>query len=260
MKIAIIGCGVMGSALARHFALNNKLMLFDRSHDKTELLAREVGAEAASTPTQAIESAEMVLLAFKPKDLAAFAKDEASSFKPGQIVVSILAGTSIALLKLYFPQQMIVRALPNLPLVCGEGVIGLTAAPEVSAKLQKSVVKIFNGLGLLKWLSEDHLEALSALAGSGPAFVLLIIQGMIDSGIALGLTPDEAYDLVLQTIEGSVALLKSEGRSPEELIRRVASPGGTTEAGLKVMRQSGITDILLKTYKATFLRARELQK
>lgn len=259
MKIAIIGCGVIGSALARHFALKHQVLLCDHSYEKSRSLAREIGAEAYKQAMEAIELAEMVVLAFKPKDLAAFAAETAQAFKE-QMLVSVLAGTSVSLLKQFFPRSYIVRAMPNLPFICGEGVIGFVETPEMTAQRKKNVEEIFQGLGLLCWLSEEHLEALSAIAGSGPAFVFVIVEAMIASGILLGFTPNEARDFVLKTIEGSVALLKATGKSPLELKTQVASPGGTTMAGLKVLEDRDIHQTLMDTYQATFLRARELHK
>lgn len=259
MKIAIIGCGVIGSALARHFAHQHQVLLCDHSYEKSRSLAQEIGAEAYETEIEAIELAEMVVLAFKPKDLAAFAAATAQAFKREHMLVSVLAGTSVSLLKQSFPSY-IVRAMPNLPLICGEGVIGFVETAEMTAQRKKNVEEIFQGLGLLCWLSEEHLEALSAIAGSGPAFVFVIVEAMIASGVLLGFSPQEARDFVLKTIEGSVALLKATGKSPLELKTQVASPGGTTMAGLKILEDRDIHKTLVDTYQATFLRARELHK
>ncbi|HUD01750.1 MAG TPA: pyrroline-5-carboxylate reductase [Rhabdochlamydiaceae bacterium] len=258
MKIAIVGCGVIGSALARHFADKHQVLLSDHTYQKSLALAQALGAVAYESSVEAIEKAEMVIIAIKPKDLAAFAKDTAHAFKHGPIVVSVLAGTPVALLKRLFSSSLIVRIMPNLPMICGEGVIGFVDTPEMTDERKKHIEAAFEGLGLLHWISEDQLEALSAIAGSGPAFNFVLIQAMIDSGVMLGFTPEEAKEYVLKTIEGSVALLKASGKTAQELIDQVASPGGTTRAGLKVMEENDIHQILLDTYQATFQRAKEL--
>ncbi len=258
MKIAIIGCGVIGSALARHFADENQVLLVDHSYQKSLALAQELGGVAVETANEAIKKAEMVVLAFKPKDLAAFAEDVVSSFKHGSIVVSVLAGTSVAVLKQLFPSCVIVRIMPNLPMICGEGVIGFVQTPQMTPERKKMIGEVFEGLGLLHWITEDQLEMLSAIAGSGPAFNLVILQAMIDSAIKLGFTPQQAKEYVLQTTEGSIALLKSTGKSAEELINQVAPPGGTTRAGLKVLADKEVSQILQETYQATFNRAKTL--
>ncbi len=260
MKIAIIGCGVIGSALARHFAKKHQLLLCDHTYQKSSALAQELGGEAYENSAQAIEEAELVVLAIKPKDLAAFAGATSQAFKHAPMLVSVLAGTSVDLLHRFFPASLIIRIMPNLPMIYGEGVIGFVNTPHITEPRKKTIEAIFEGLGLLQWLSEDHLEALSALAGSGPAFVFVLIQAMIESGMMLGFTSHEAEKYVLKTIEGSIALLKASGKTPAELIAQVASPGGTTRAGLKVLEDSHIHQILLNTYQATFNRAKELQK
>jgi pyrroline-5-carboxylate reductase len=259
VKIAIIGCGVIGSALARHFADENQVLLADHSYQKSLALAQELGAVAFESSLEAIKKAEMVVIAIKPKDLAAFVQEAASAFKHAPMIVSVLAGTSVALLKSFFSSSVIVRIMPNLPMICGEGVIGFVETPQMTPERKEIIEQAFDGLGLLPWLSEDKLEALSATAGSGPAFNFFFIQAMIDSAVMLGFTPEEAKEYVLKTIEGSVALLKATGKSPLELINQVASPGGTTRAGLKVLEEEGVHQILKHTYQATFNRAKELQ-
>ncbi|MBS0649146.1 MAG: pyrroline-5-carboxylate reductase [Verrucomicrobia bacterium] len=260
MKIAIIGCGVIGSALARHFAQRHQVLLCDHTYEKSRQLAHEIQAQAYEHPMRAIEQAEMVVLAFKPKDLANFAAEMAPIFQSHHLLVSVLAGTPVALLQRYFPSPLIIRAMPNLPMICGEGIIGFVETAELTPAIRKRVEDVFQGLGLLPWLSEEHLEALSAIAGSGPAFVFVLIEAMIASGIMLGFSQEQARDFVLKTIEGSVALLKATGKSPLDLKINVASPGGTTMAGLKVLDEQDIQGIIQKTYQATYLRAQELQK
>jgi pyrroline-5-carboxylate reductase len=257
MKIAVIGCGVIGSALARHFADENQVFLVDHTYKKSLALAQELGCVACETAAEAIQKAEMVVLAFKPKDLAAFAQDSSQVFKHAPIVVSVLAGTPVALLKRHFPSCLIVRIMPNLPMVCGEGVIGFVQTPQVTVEKRKIIDEMFEGLGLLHWISEDQLEMLSAVAGSGPAFNLVLIQAMIDSAIMLGFTPEAAQQYVLKTLEGAIALFKLAGKS-EDLINQIASPGGTTRAGLNVLAEKEISQIVKDTYQATFNRAKEL--
>jgi pyrroline-5-carboxylate reductase len=260
MKVAIIGCGVMGTALARHFSKKHVVVLCDHTLDKAKKLALELGGEAAATPAEAIAKTEMVILAFKPKDLNSFAQDNGKAFTKGQILVSILAGTSVNLLRKNFPAPVILRAMPNIALTCGEGVIGFVSTPEMTPDRRAEIEELFFGLGLLPWLSEEHLEALSALAGSGPAFIFVLIEALINGGVFLGFNTQEARDYVLQTVEGAVALLQSTGKSPAELIKQVASPGGTTMEGLKVLDESDVRGIIKNTLVATFNKARLLQK
>jgi pyrroline-5-carboxylate reductase len=257
MKVAIIGCGVIGSALAHHFSKTSSVFLCDRTFAKSTALAKEIGAEAVERPEAAIQKADVVILAIKPKDLKAFAQEASRFLRPEQLLISVLGGTSLSTLKGYFDKPKMIRCLPNIPMICGDGVIGFV---ELPIDLKEKINHLFHGLGLLVWLSEEKLEALSALAGSGPAFIYVIIEAMIDSGVFLGFTAHEAKDLVLKTLEGSIKLLRETGLSPAELKLKVASPGGTTIAGLKALEEGGVRGALMKTYQATLLKAQEIQK
>lgn len=256
MKVAIIGCGVIGSALATHFAQKNSVILCDRSFAKSSKLAGEIDGVAVEKLSQAIEQAEIVILAIKPKDLKKFAEESSSLFTPSQILISVLGGTYLATLRHYFPKPHIIRCLPNIPMICGEGVIGFVEDKQLKDRING----LFQGLGLLVWLSEEKLEGLSALAGSGPAFVYVLIEAMIDSGVFLGFPAHEAKELVLKTLEGSIKLLRETGATPSELKLKVASPGGTTIAGLKALEEGGVRGALMRTYQATLQKAHDMQK
>lgn len=256
MKVAIIGCGVIGSALAVHFAKKNSVILCDRSFAKSSKLAGEIGGVAVEKVSQAIQQADVIILAIKPKDLKKFAEETSSLFTSSQILISTLGGTYLSTLKNYFSKPHIIRCLPNIPMICGEGVIGFVEDNQLKEKINS----LFHGLGLLVWLSEEKLEGLSALAGSGPAFVYVLIEAMIDSGVFLGFPAHEAKELVLKTLEGSIKLLRESGLSPAELKLKVASPGGTTIAGLKALEEGGVRGTLMRTYQATFQKAHDMQK
>ena len=147
MKIAVIGCGVMGSAFARFFAKTHSVILCDRTYAKSAALAKELGAEVYSRHTDAIEKADLIILAVKPKDLKEVAKETGGVFHSHQILMSVLGGTSIALLKKYFPKPIIIRAMPNLALTCGEGVIGFVGTPELSLETKEQSMLFAKGWG-----------------------------------------------------------------------------------------------------------------
>ncbi len=256
MNLAIIGCGVIGSAFAHHFAKNSSLILCDRTLAKSQALAKEVKGEATDKPADAIQKADVIILAIKPKDLKKFADESGRYFTSNQILVSALGSTRVATLRECFTKPQIIRCLPNIPMICGEGVIGFVENSE----LKEKITELFKGLGLLVWLGEEKLEALSALAGSGPAFVYVIIEAMIDSGVLLGFPAHEARELVLKTLEGSIKLLRETGLTPAELKLKVASPGGTTISGLKALEDGGLRATLMQTYQATLRKSQEMQK
>ncbi len=260
MKIAVIGCGVMGTAFARHFAKTQSVTLSDRNSQKTKNLGKEIGAAYQEDLEEAVSSADIIFLSIKPKDLIAAAQHIAPVLKSDQILISILAATSVAVLKSYLPHVTIVRAMPNIGLKCCQGVIGLVGEQSISLEARKTVDQLLDGLGLNIWLSEDKIEAVSALSGSGIAFILVMIEAMIEGGVLLGLSAKESREIVLKTVEGAVGLLQGSDQHPAELKLQVCSPGGTTIAGLKAMEEAGVRSGILQTLTACYEKALKMMK
>jgi pyrroline-5-carboxylate reductase len=258
MKIAVIGCGVMGSAFAKHFAKKNAVLLCDRDETQAQALAKEIGGNFKASLSSAVEEADLVLLAIKPKDLSALAKASADAFTEKKILISILAGTSISLLKQNFPKATVVRSMPNLALVFGQGVMGLAENGHLSPQLKQQVDRLLEGIGLIIWMPENKIDALTALSGSGIGFVLVMIEAMIDGGVHLGFTAKESKEIVLKTIEGALALMRETGKHPAELKLQIASPGGTTIAGLKVLEEEGVRSGIVHALVACYEKAQRL--
>ncbi len=259
-KVAVIGCGVIGSAFARHFSERHTLILCDQGNLKSMHLAKELSAEVYSRQSDAVERADVVILAVKPKDLFSVSKLTAEFFSQDKLLLSVLAGTSLALLRKHFPLGQIVRLMPNLALTCGEGVIGVVSEDSANDSLKETVQDLLQGLGLISWLPEDKIEALSALTGSGPAFIFLLIEAMVESGIALGFTSSEAMQFVLKTVEGAVKLIETTQKHPAELKWQVASPGGMTIEGLKELEVGAIQGTVIRAFEAAYKKGKELQK
>lgn len=260
MKIAVIGCGVMGSAFARHLAKKNSVILCDRNKERGESFASEISGIYCENLSDAVSAADVVILAVKPKDLATVAGKIALALTDKKILVSILAGTPIAVLKHYFPLASVVRTMPNMGLVCGEGVMGFAEEGGLSAETREIVDSLFDGIGLKIWMNEHKIEAITALSGSGIGFVLVFIEAMIDGGVHLGFSSGESREIVLKTIEGAVALMKGSGKHPAELKLQISSPGGTTIAGLKMMEESGVRAGIIKTLAASHEKALNMAK
>lgn len=258
MKVAVIGCGVMGRALAKHFAKQNSVLLHDKNYKKSLELANEIGGQAFEKVNEAVQGADIVVLAVKPQHLSTVAKSAAISFSKGQLLISILAGTPLAVLKRHFSMPLLVRIMPNLAVTCGEGVIGFVEDVALSQEVKKNAESIFKGLGLLYWLPEYKIEALTSLAASGLAFAFVIIEAMIEGGVAMGFSSQESREIVFKTLEGSIALLKETGKHPAELKLQCASPKGTTIAGLREMEETGVRSGIMNTLMATYNRAKEM--
>lgn len=250
-KITIIGCGNMGQALAKRLSPTNELFFYDRNREKVEDLEKKGYGTACSNIIEAVCSSEIIILAIKPQNLKQVAE---LKLKDHQAIVSLLAGTTIETLRKYFPTVQIVRMMPNLPLVYGEGVIGLSLDNQDKEHWKK----LFEPLGKIYWLAEEKIDALTALAGSGPAFFYSMVEAMVDAGIAMGFSASDAQDLVHQMLKGSLVLLEQTAKHPGELKWQIASPQGTTIAGLKRLEELALRGGIINTFLAAYDRSKTL--
>lgn len=260
MKIVIIGCGVMGSAFAAHFARTNQLLLCDRQFEKASALAQKINAVAKAELQEAVKEADLIFLAIKPADLLEIGLALTGKLKKNQLVVSILAGTPLSLLKETFPDSPILRMMPNLAILYGEGVVALVEDPAIDLGWKEKIKTLLQGVGLIHWLTENKIDAFTALGGSGPAFIFVLVEAMIDSGILLGFSHEDARELALKTIEGSITLLQETGKTPSELKWQIASPKGTTIAGLRALEQSGFKSSIIGAFEASYERAKKMHQ
>lgn len=260
MHITIIGCGNMGTGLAKQLSPFHPIILHDRDWKRTQELAKEIKCEAFQDPLQAIENAQIILLAIKPQNLKELSDSIGNKLMPEQIVVSLLAGTSIEVLKKYFPNPILVRMMPNLALCYGSGVIGMVDSPNLSLHLKKELKDLFSPLGLIYWLKENLVDSLTSLTASGPAFIFTLIEAMIEAGIAMGFQAKDAQELIIQMLQGCVTLLQKTERHPSELKWQIASPLGTTIAGLRTLEKQNVRSGLIETFLAAYQRAQELAK
>jgi pyrroline-5-carboxylate reductase len=257
MQIAIIGCGNMGRGLAQRLSGKNRLFFFDRHPDKAEKLEHEGYGKACRDINEILTSSEMIIIAVKPQDLKEAARLIGKKLKAPQIIVSLLSGTPLSVLKACFPNVRIIRMMPNLALMYGEGVIGLTSDNQTEEK-ETATNKVFEELGKIYWLPENKIDALTALTGSGPAFFFVMIESMVDAGIAMGFSAKDAASMVQQMLRGSLVHLEKSNQHPGELKWQIASPGGTTIAGLKKLEEEGLRSGIINTFLACHDRALQL--
>jgi pyrroline-5-carboxylate reductase len=202
----------------------------------------------------------LVLLAVKPLKLDEIAPVLAPALDPNSIIVSILAGTELASLHARFPScPRIMRAMPNTPVRLRKGAIGLFGA-GVDKAACGMVEKLMRQLGQVAWIEQEHLlDAVTALSGSGPAFLFRFIDALAQAGAAVGLPPDQASRLALATVEGAAALAAASSEDPAALAERVASPGGSTRKGLDVLdTDRRLVQLLTETLAAAVHRNREM--
>jgi pyrroline-5-carboxylate reductase len=202
----------------------------------------------------------IVLLGVKPQKLDEVAPELASALGPGTLLVSILAGVELATLRGRFPApRAIVRAMPNTPVALGTGVVGLCSV-DADAAARQEVDALMAPLGHSEWFDDEELFVLAGhLTGAGPAFAYRFIDAMAAAAARLGLPPEQALRLATYMVEGAGALAAAAEEGPAELARRVASPGGTTEAGLRVLdSDDALASLILRTMEASRRRGREL--
>jgi len=256
--IWLVGCGNMAGAMLRRW-LNCGL-------DPREVtVIRKSGAPVAegvtvlTAPPPDGPVPALVLLGVKPQMLDLVAPDLAPMLSAETLLVSILAGVELATLHRRFPvPRNIVRAMPNTPVAVGQGVVALADASAEQAGRDR-VSALMQPLGLVEWVNESLFDVVTALAGSGPAFLFRFIDALAEAGSDAGLPADQAARFALATVQGSATLAAAAEESPRELADHVASPGGSTRRGLDVLDEdNGLNPLIRNTLTAAILRNREM--
>jgi len=247
----------MGAAFARQWAKKgDELYLCDHSQEKGGALASELKGRFFSSAKEAVQGVDLILFSVKPKDLEKTAAEIGKLDE--HILMSILSGTTCEKLRKTFEGGHVVRSMPNLALTEGESVIALVRDEALPDTVVSKVDKLLEGMGLIFWTEERNIDAVAALAGSGPAFILAMIEALVESGVVMGLSATQSKDLALQTILGAVALLKARPDShPGEIRWQICSPGGTTIAGMRAFEEAGVRAGIMDTILATYWRAKE---
>ena len=266
MKIAIIGCGNMGMAFARSFVQydlvkKENLLLIEKSAERAAHLREEKAGSVVDTISPQLADCELVILSVKPQDFHSVTAELSQVLKPDQVVLSIMAGIPMAKIQAALNHKLVVRAMPNTPAMLGMGITGFTAAEGISfAKLLK-VENLINATGRSVYLEDEGMiDAVTALSGSGPAYFYYIVKQMIEAGKQMGFDESMATLLVKQTMLGSFHLINNADKSLDELIKAVASKGGTTEAALRTFEEHNLPKGLINGILAAEKRAKELSK
>jgi pyrroline-5-carboxylate reductase len=265
-SITLVGAGKMGSAmlsgwLSMGLSGSAVTILEPAPHPDLEALCTKHGI-ALNPPASAWKPAEVLILAIKPQMLESAAPSLAPLTNAGTLVISILAGKRIADLAARLPGAgAIVRAMPNTPAAIGRGITGVAASPTVTARQRAMTDALLGAVGAVEWLdSEALIDAVTAVSGSGPAYVFYLAEALAKAGEAAGLPADLAARLARATVEGSGELMRlSPDLTPSKLRENVTSPGGTTAAALSVlMADDGLSPLMREAVLAALRRAGEL--
>jgi len=263
-RIAFIGSGAMGEAmikglLARELIAANQISASDPVAARREVIAVTYGVQTTDENTAAVAAADFVVMSIKPQAIGTVAAGLQGKLKADAVVLSIMAGVSIKTLQTTLGHDRIVRAMPNTPAQLNLGVTAWLATPSVTETQRAQVSAILGALGEeIRVDKEDFIDMQTGLGGSGPGFVFLIIEAMIDAGVQMGFPRADAQKIVLQTIAGSVALVRETGKHPAELRNLVTSAGGTTAAGLYELERAGVRTALADAIIAAYHRSQEL--
>lgn len=262
-ELALIGGGRMASALAEGFCRAGlvspaAIVVFDPVSAARDALASRVpGVRFAGSPAEAAAGADLVWLAVKPQQ-AAEACGGIAAAMTGKTLVSILAGLSTATLARLAGTPRVIRVMPNTPCLVAAGVSVVCRTPEVPGEVLARVTKLLAAVGHVHEADESLMNAVTAVSGSGPGFLALVVEALAAGGENAGLPRPLALALAVQTLAGTGALLEQTGEEPAVVRERVASPGGTTLAGLAVLGERGVPEALIAAVQAATDRAAEL--
>ena len=266
MRIAIVGCGNMGMAFAKSFiqydlVKRDNLLLIEKSAERSEALKDEKAGVVVDTIGPRVGEADLIILSVKPQDFAGVHEALRAIIQPKQVVLSIMAGIPIVQIQEKLEHLLVVRAMPNTPAMLGMGITGFTAAKEVDIANLRRVENLINATGRSIFLEDEAmLDAVTALSGSGPAYFYYVVKAMVEAGKQMGFDDAISALLVKQTMLGAYHLINTADKSLDELIKAVASKGGTTEAALRTFEQGALSDTLVAGIKAAQVRATELSR
>lgn len=266
-KVAFIGAGSMAEALISGMLKEElyspgQIAVTNRSNlNRLKFLQETYGVMISCDKENIIRESEIVILAMKPKDVEEGTKSIAPFITGSHLVISVLAGVSTASLESCFSEKVpVIRAMPNTSAAVGMSATALSAGKFADERHVMKARSIFETVGIAKTVKESELHAITGLSGSGPAYIYYLIESMEHAAAEIGLEQDMAREFILQTILGAAEMLKTSEKQPSLLRKEVTSPGGTTEAGLKVLEQFHYKKAMVACIKRAAERSEELGK
>lgn len=262
--LGFIGAGQMARALAGGFVraglvLPEQIVAFDPGEAAVQQFAAELGdARLVTSNAHVVRGAQVVFVAVKPQTLASVMQEVGGQFHDDQLLVSIAAGICVARLVAGFRTPRVIRVMPNTPCLVGRGASGYALGPGATVADGELVGSLLRAVGTAFAVEERLLDAVTGLSGSGPAFVYTMIEALSDGGVRMGLPRAVATALAAQTVAGAAEMVLASGEHPAVLKDRVASPGGTTIAGLQALENHGLRAALMAAVETATRRSVEL--
>jgi pyrroline-5-carboxylate reductase len=263
-RVAFLGGGTMAEAMMRglfdkHLVPPSHVLVTGPRRERRADLAKRFGVKALASNAEAAKGAHVVILSVKPQVLASVLRELRGTLEDDQLVISIVAGAPLAALRDGLDHTAIVRAMPNTPAQIGMGVTAWTATDAVDRDQRDRAKAILGALGEeLEVDEENQVDMATALSGTGPTYVFLLMEALVDAGVHLGFSRRVAEELVLRTVEGSAAFARQSGRHLAELRNMVTSPGGTSAAAIYELEKGTMRTVLSRAVYAAYRRTREL--
>jgi pyrroline-5-carboxylate reductase len=262
MTVAILGAGVMGetllSGLVRAGRPVDDLLVGEKRRDRGAELTERYGVAVVGN-VEAAQKADTLALVVKPQDMDDLLSEIAPHVRPGQLVVSLAAGITTAFIEARLPEGVaVVRVMPNTPALVDEGMAAISRGSHCDESHLAEAESLMASTGRVIRVPERQQDAVTAISGSGPAYIFFVVEAMVEAGVHLGLPRGVATELVVQTVVGSAKLLRETGEHPVVLRERVTSPGGTTAAALRELEDHKVRAAFLTALEAARNRSRAL--
>ena len=261
-QVAIIGAGVMGetllSGLVRAGRRVDQLMVGEKRAERARELEERYGVAVVSN-REAAATADTVALVVKPQDMGEVLEEIAPDLRAGQLLVSLAAGITTSFIESHVPEGVaVVRVMPNTPALVDEGMAAISPGSHCDESHLLEAESLLASVGRVLRVPERQLDAVTAVSGSGPAYIFFVVESMIEAGVHLGLPRGTAAELVVQTVVGSAKLLRETGEHPTVLREQVTSPGGTTAAAVRELEDHKVRAAFLAALEAARDRSRAL--
>lgn len=266
--VAILGIGNMGRAIAEGIGRspdmkNADIILYNPHAHKAEVVAANLGncAHIASTSGEAVQEADLVIIAVKPKIVSSLLEEIKGNLKQDAILLSVAAGVTLKQLEVAVGEdRKLVRAMPNTPAVVGAGMTSLTPNEHVSTEEISKIEELFSSFGRAEVVDEYLIDAVIGVSGSSPAYVYMFIEALADGAVAAGMPRDKAYVFAAQTVMGAVKTVLETGEHPGKLKDDVCSPGGTTIAAVRALEERGFRSAVMEAVMTAAEKSREMSK
>lgn len=262
MKISIIGTGAMGGAIMRAVCKKydvKNIIVTDKNVEMGKAFAKETGATFVSTNKETL-SADYIFLAVKPQFLGDVFAEISDSISPSSVIISMAAGVKIEKLESWAPKARFIRMMPNVCAQIGQAMTAITYKDNITAQEAQTATEILSSAGKVEVVPEKLMDCVTAVSGSGPAFVFMFIEAMADAAVRCGMPRSQAYTYAAQTVYGSAGMVLESGKHPAVLKDMVCSPAGTTIEGVAALENNGFRNAIIEAVTKACEKSIELGK